>query len=126
MKLPKYVLYLPVLPLSTLVMMGVLRTTEYRFGMANANKTGYALAFGVVAYLVSTLSTTKPAVDSMLVKKVISFAIGLAIIGALHYGDHAYEPSNAWGSLVASLVYIYLLVFGFDTTLTVNPLFFVD
>jgi hypothetical protein len=118
----KWVQYLPVLPFATFVMMGILATFEYYFYISSPYNAEYSILFGVFVYMLSLLSVKTIDKDSMFGKKVFAFLVGLAIVGLLRYANLTYERSNVWGSLLSSLLYIQILVIGFDFSL--NPLFF--
>jgi len=118
----KYVTNLPILPFATFMMVGILTTIDYRFDFFTPYKTAYSIFFGFIAYLISIHHVNKIQFDSMLIKKIFAFLLGLAIVGFLHYVNFSYERSNVWGSLIASLFYVWILMFGLDFSL--NPLFF--
>jgi uncharacterized membrane protein len=110
--------------ISTIAMIGAFHVMDNLFEIRIRQKAIYATVFGIFMFALNIVHPFTKLPDNMIVNRILSTVIGLAILGVMMLRKHKYETSGAWSAILSSLIYIYLVIYGINPPIEINPMLF--
>ena len=110
--------------ISTSAMFGLFHVIDNQFKIRTRQKAVYATIFGVCMFVLNLIHPFSRFSDSMVSNRIFAMIVGFSIIGLMTFREYKYETSTAWSSIISSLIFVYLVIFGIGPPVDINPLLF--